>query len=87
MPVSMMAPLKVSRSTIAAQSRGSVKVLVQPQASTPVHCLIAKGLAGLTPNPDRGASESCCGLAIVTVPENKSFSRHCSGPREELEGD
>ncbi len=29
-PVSMMFPPKVSRSTIAAQSRGSVKVLVQP---------------------------------------------------------
>lgn len=26
----MMVPLKVRRSTIAAQSRGSVKVLVQP---------------------------------------------------------
>lgn len=31
MPVSMMAPLKVSRSTIAAHKRGSVKVLVQPE--------------------------------------------------------
>ena len=31
MPVSMMVPLKVSRSTMAAQSRGSVKVLVQPE--------------------------------------------------------
>ncbi|GIE92042.1 hypothetical protein Are01nite_85220 [Actinoplanes regularis] len=31
MPVSMMVPLKVSRSTIAAQSLGSVKVLVQPE--------------------------------------------------------
>ena len=30
MPVSMMVPLKVSRSTMAAQSRGSVNVLVQP---------------------------------------------------------
>ena len=30
MPVSMMVALKVSRSTIAAQRRGSVKVLVQP---------------------------------------------------------
>ena len=30
MPVSMMLPSKVSRSTIAAQRRGSVKVLVQP---------------------------------------------------------
>ena len=30
MPVSMMVPLKVRRSTMAAQSRGSVKVLVQP---------------------------------------------------------
>lgn len=29
--VSMMLPAKVSRSTIAAQSRGSVKVLVQPE--------------------------------------------------------
>ena len=27
----MMAPLNVSRSTIAAQSRGSVKVFVQPE--------------------------------------------------------
>jgi len=27
----MMVPLNVSRSTIAAQSRGSVKVLVQPE--------------------------------------------------------
>ena len=32
-PVSMMWPLKVSRSTIAAQSRGSVKVLVQPSGA------------------------------------------------------
>jgi hypothetical protein len=32
-PISMMAPLNVSRSTIAAQSRGSVKVLVQPENS------------------------------------------------------
>ena len=31
MPVSMMAPLKVSLSTIAAQRRGSVKVFVQPE--------------------------------------------------------
>ncbi len=31
MPVSMMVPLKVRRSTMAAQSRGSVKVLVQPE--------------------------------------------------------
>ena len=30
MPVSMMFPPKVRRSTMAAQSRGSVKVLVQP---------------------------------------------------------
>ena len=30
MPVSMMVALKVRRSTIAAQRRGSVKVLVQP---------------------------------------------------------
>jgi hypothetical protein len=30
-PVSMMLPPKVSRSTIAAQSRGSVKVFVQPE--------------------------------------------------------
>ena len=30
-PVSMMLPPKVSRSTMAAQSRGSVKVLVQPE--------------------------------------------------------
>ena len=30
MPVWMMAPLKVRRSTMAAQSRGSVKVFVQP---------------------------------------------------------
>ena len=31
MPVSMMAPLNVSRSTIAAQRRGSVKVFVHPE--------------------------------------------------------
>ena len=31
MPVSMMVPLKVNRSTIAAQRRGSVNVLVQPE--------------------------------------------------------
>ena len=31
MPVSMMVPWKVSRSTIAAHRRGSVKVLVQPE--------------------------------------------------------
>jgi hypothetical protein len=30
-PVSMICPAKVSRSTIAAQSRGSVKVWVQPE--------------------------------------------------------
>jgi hypothetical protein len=30
-PFSMMLPPKVSRSTIAAHSRGSVKVLVQPE--------------------------------------------------------
>lgn len=30
MPVSMMVPLKVSRSTMAAQSLGSVKVFVHP---------------------------------------------------------
>lgn len=30
MPVSMIVPLKVRRSTMAAQRRGSVKVLVQP---------------------------------------------------------
>jgi hypothetical protein len=30
-PVSMMVPLKVSRSTIAAHRRGSVKDLVQPE--------------------------------------------------------
>ena len=30
MPVSMMLPPKVRRSTMAAQRRGSVKVLVQP---------------------------------------------------------
>lgn len=30
-PVSMIWPLKVSRSTMAAQSLGSVKVLVQPE--------------------------------------------------------
>lgn len=30
MPVSMMVPLNVSRSTMAAQSRGSVNVFVQP---------------------------------------------------------
>ena len=30
MPVWMMAPLKVSRSTMAAQSRGSVNVFVHP---------------------------------------------------------
>ncbi|OKJ18432.1 hypothetical protein AMK23_35360 [Streptomyces sp. CB02130] len=29
-PVSMIVPLKVRRSTMAAQRRGSVKVLVQP---------------------------------------------------------
>jgi hypothetical protein len=29
-PVSMMLPANVNRSTMAAQSRGSVKVLVQP---------------------------------------------------------
>ncbi|APE26019.1 hypothetical protein vnz_36720 [Streptomyces venezuelae] len=29
-PVSMMVPLNVSRTTMAAQSRASVKVLVQP---------------------------------------------------------
>lgn len=31
MPVSMMLPAKVNRSTIAAQSRGSVEVVVQPE--------------------------------------------------------
>lgn len=31
MPVSMMAPLKVSRSTIAAYRHWSVNVLVQPE--------------------------------------------------------
>ncbi len=31
MPVSMMVPLNVKRSTMAAQSRGSTKVLVQPE--------------------------------------------------------
>ncbi len=30
-PVSMMWPLKVRRSTMAAQSRGSVNVFVQPE--------------------------------------------------------
>lgn len=30
MPVSMIVPLKVSRSTMAAQSRGSVNVFVHP---------------------------------------------------------
>lgn len=30
MPVSVIVPLKVSRSTMAAQSRRSVNVLVQP---------------------------------------------------------
>lgn len=31
MPVSMMVPLNVNRSTIAAQRRGSVNVFVQPE--------------------------------------------------------
>ncbi len=31
MPVSIMVPLNVSRSTIAAQSLGSVNVFVQPE--------------------------------------------------------
>ena|GEM_PF-4936819 len=31
MPVSMMLPANVKRSTMAAHSRGSVKVLVQPE--------------------------------------------------------
>jgi len=34
-PVSMMVPLKVSRSMTAAQSLGSVKVLVQPLIEAP----------------------------------------------------
>ena len=33
-PVSMIWPAKVSRSTIAAQSRGSVKVFVQPEKAS-----------------------------------------------------
>ena len=31
MPVSMIVPLKVKRSTMAAQRRGSLKVFVQPE--------------------------------------------------------
>jgi hypothetical protein len=85
----MMFPVKVNRSTIAAQSRGSVKVLVQPENDSSdaiaTEAVSSRSVrtwnSGSAPRRSSSRSLSLRGIAAVLDLAPSTVSREVAGTR------